>query len=76
MFKAPDTNPEVTPQPPIQASGVWASLGAIIGLLIDILPVIGPLVPEGWGPYLVALGSVLGHILNKIIHTSYKPVKE
>lgn len=73
MFKAPDTNPDVKPTALAHASGTWSSIGALLGLIADLIPVLQPVVPEPWRPALPVIGAVVGLILNRFFQSSYRP---
>ena len=73
MFDSVDNNPDVIPTPVRKASGFWSSIGSAIGLLIDVLPVVGPVVPDSWKPYLPVVGAVAGLILHRYYRDSYIP---
>ena len=74
FLRAPDNIPGATPTPVRQASGWWSSIGALVGLLLDILPVVGPLVPAEYKAYPPVIGTILGFILNRFFHDSYRPI--
>lgn len=75
MLNSPDTNPDVTPTPIHGASGWWASVGSLIGLIVDVLPILGPVVPDSWKPYVPVVGAVCGLVLHRFFRDSYTPVK-
>ncbi len=75
MLNAPDTNPDVVPTPMPSSSGWWSSVGALLGLLVDVLPLL-PELPDPWPKWLPVIGAVAGLILNRFFRPSYQAVKE
>ncbi len=71
---APDTNPDVVPQPVPSSGGWWASVGALLGFILDVLPILSPVLPEGWSKPLPVVGAVIGMALNRFFRPAYKPV--
>lgn len=58
---APDTNPDVKPTPVKRQGSLWVAIGGIVGLLLEVLPVLPPL-PEGVAQWLPAIGVGLAYL--------------
>ena len=74
MFKAPDTNPDVTPTTMPKAGVTWTTIAGILTVILQILNMLPPL-PPPWDGILVVVAGAIAGIINRKVNPSYQPKK-
>lgn len=61
---APNTDPIVVPTSIPKQGGIWASLGGLLGVVVDLIPTIP--IPDVWRPWVPFIGGVLGYLAHAL----------